>query len=162
MHVQKTFMQVRLKTLKCDWRYILTHSPFSILDFRGGFSWLAYTDLHQEGSYVDSVSGLYPWWTNFSYQQPSGNTEQNCVGRYDSGSWNDLPCAAVLNFICEKPSRKIDLVMDAKQLQFLYYVNVCLKQSTSHYKHIELAACLLINITLINYCPNKFQTVWEV
>ena len=99
--------------------------------------WIAYTDQSSEGSYVDSGTGLYPWWTNFKGNQPDGAILENCAARNHTGEWVDVDCSNRIHYVCEKTASKIAYHSQNETFnQCLLNVGMTSQTMSQHYANI--------------------------
>ena len=66
-------------------------------------TWAGYTDIDEEGNFINVVTGEDMVWKNWKTNQPNGGTEQNCVtvASSEAGQFHDTRCAAKLCTICQ-------------------------------------------------------------
>uniref|UniRef100_A0A194ALB7 C-type lectin domain-containing protein n=1 Tax=Pinctada fucata TaxID=50426 RepID=A0A194ALB7_PINFU len=68
------------------------------------YIWIGVADFIAEGKWLTFPDMWHAKYFTWGYKQPDERTKGNCVDMiraYDY-KWNDAPCGAVINFICEK------------------------------------------------------------
>ena len=93
----------------------------------GSATYFGGNDAQEEGHWVWEDGSDFGY-TNWAYNEPNGNTSENCLEvNTADGYWNDIACGGdhFIRYMCESPISKIINVFDFVQLK-IFSIHRCM------------------------------------
>lgn len=113
-------------------KYVNAHFKTPSLHFPGYITevfWIGLNDFEVEGRWVWTESNKEPEYSSWAETAPNnGGNDENCGIMNPLGQWNDIPCSAHIDYICEKPAKLdgnssfvVDNVSSIVNMVFFFY-----------------------------------------
>lgn len=68
--------------------------------------WIGLNDFEVEGRWVWTESNKEPEYSSWAATAPNNDDNNETCGIMNPlGEWNDIPCSAQIDYICEKPAK---------------------------------------------------------